>query len=33
MASPDARMIEAADTWDGGLLSWVAKYGDEGSCE
>ena len=31
--SPGARMVEAADGGDGDLLSWVARYGDEGSCE
>ena len=33
MASLSARMVEAADGGDGDLLSWVARYGDEGSCE
>ena len=33
MASPGARMVEAAAGGDGDLPSWVARYGDEGSCE
>jgi hypothetical protein len=33
MASPGARVAGTADGGDGDLLSWVARYGDEGSCE
>lgn len=33
MASPSARMVESANGGDGDLLSWVARYEDEGSCE
>lgn len=28
-----ARMVAAADGGGGDLLSWVARYGDEASCE
>ena len=33
MTSMSARMVAAADGGDGDLLSWVARYGDEASCE
>lgn len=33
MASLSARMVRAADGGDRDLLSWIARYGDEGLCE
>ena len=33
MTSMSARMVAAADGGDGDLLSWVARHGDEASCE